>query len=207
MESTGEHALVEQIRTTRNTDLAIDLSDDPKVRAWLDAQGLSIDEAARIQPQYDFEEICIQESSCLCFEGTTQVARATVVSNIMTMNELQGFGAFEVGETKLLRTTPQPGAYFVLLEGKEVMALTPIHENVQLACRDRLVPFDVVWNGYKQGDCRAALIEHDRYYAKQTKGCDDGGCTCATPQPGEGASTVWIGLLGLAVLLGARRYF
>jgi hypothetical protein len=48
----GEDALVERIVRSDNLVRVHELRDDPEVSAWLDSHGLTLDEAARIQPTY-----------------------------------------------------------------------------------------------------------------------------------------------------------
>lgn len=49
LHATGEHALVESVAAQHNTAWIADLSGDPRFVGWLDAHGLALDEAARIQ--------------------------------------------------------------------------------------------------------------------------------------------------------------
>lgn len=48
----GHGALVERVAATRNHAYLPELADDPELSAWLEASGLSLEEAARIQPTY-----------------------------------------------------------------------------------------------------------------------------------------------------------
>lgn len=48
----GRHEVVERVRATRNTATVPELADDPDLVAWLAEAGLTLDEAARIQPWY-----------------------------------------------------------------------------------------------------------------------------------------------------------
>ncbi len=48
----GEHDLVEHIVATRNTATVMELADEPGLARWLETQGLTLTEAARIQPTY-----------------------------------------------------------------------------------------------------------------------------------------------------------
>lgn len=52
--ASGEHTIVEHIVATRNTATVNQLADEPGLAQWLDAQGLTLAEAARIQPSYEF---------------------------------------------------------------------------------------------------------------------------------------------------------
>ena len=52
IERSGRRDLVDRIAMTRNNAFIAELGDDPALRAWLDSVGLSVNEAARIQPTY-----------------------------------------------------------------------------------------------------------------------------------------------------------
>ncbi len=52
MEQTGNEDMVLRIAATRNNAYVPELKDDPEVRQWLTANGVTLDEAARIQPDY-----------------------------------------------------------------------------------------------------------------------------------------------------------
>lgn len=53
IEQSGAEALVSRIASTRNLARIRDLAGDPELGAWLDRHGLTLDEAARIQPEYE----------------------------------------------------------------------------------------------------------------------------------------------------------
>jgi hypothetical protein len=52
LELGGERALVARIRRERNLARVRELADEPRLRAWLAAAGLTLPEAAAIQPVY-----------------------------------------------------------------------------------------------------------------------------------------------------------
>ena len=52
VDRSGRTGIVDHIATTRNNAFIRELTDDPALVAWLETSGLSVDEAARIQPQY-----------------------------------------------------------------------------------------------------------------------------------------------------------
>jgi hypothetical protein len=77
LEIGGQRELVEQIAKTRNNAHVHELAGDVELRAWLDAAGLTLEEAARIQPSYCFLTVA---DVCLCNRsGTGTVALGTVV--------------------------------------------------------------------------------------------------------------------------------
>jgi hypothetical protein len=53
IERSGRTDLVDRIALTRNNGFIPELADDPELRAWLDGAGLTVAEAARIQPSYE----------------------------------------------------------------------------------------------------------------------------------------------------------
>jgi len=53
VDRSGRGDIVDQIAKTRNNAYIRELTDDRKLVAWLDASGLSVSEAARIQPVYE----------------------------------------------------------------------------------------------------------------------------------------------------------
>ena len=57
MARTGQEATVRRIAAANNHVRVMDLADDADVRAWLDTHGLTLEEAARIQPWYEWEPV------------------------------------------------------------------------------------------------------------------------------------------------------
>ena len=80
LEISGQAELVRHIASTDNNARVRKLARLPELRAWLVAAGLSLDEAARIQPEYCFVS---QAQSCFCGEGAgsglSTVAVATII--------------------------------------------------------------------------------------------------------------------------------
>lgn len=52
LDVTGEGELARRVSATRNLAFVRELAGDPALAAWLDAQGLTVAEAARVQPMY-----------------------------------------------------------------------------------------------------------------------------------------------------------
>jgi hypothetical protein len=52
IDRSGRGDLVDRVARTRNNAFIAELAGDPDLRAWLDSVGLTVAEAARIQPQY-----------------------------------------------------------------------------------------------------------------------------------------------------------
>ena len=52
IERSGRRDLVDRVALTRNNAFIAELANDPELRVWLDSVGLTVTEAARIQPTY-----------------------------------------------------------------------------------------------------------------------------------------------------------
>lgn len=72
IEESGERSLVARVANTANNAYVQELAGDPQLLKWLELHGLSLQEAARIQPTYEApscaencrdDELCIQETS------------------------------------------------------------------------------------------------------------------------------------------------
>jgi hypothetical protein len=57
IDRSGRRDLVDRVAATRNNAFIAELADDSALRAWLDSVGLSVTEAARIQPSYPPEPL------------------------------------------------------------------------------------------------------------------------------------------------------
>src|SRR5215510_12906327 len=68
LELGGEGELVRRIARERNNAWVRELGDEPRLLAWLAAAGLTVEEAAAIQPAY-----CAVRSTCVCGEGFSSV--------------------------------------------------------------------------------------------------------------------------------------
>ena len=204
MESTGEHALVARIRTERNNARAVELSDDPQVRQWLVAQGITLDEAARIQPTYDFQDQCIRRTDCFCDPSAAQLAQADFRYGAMTVLKVAGRGAKKAGDTIALKNLQPPtsehGYLFQLDNEGAPIAMLTMSEHAIVRCNGAQVSLDPLLESFDKGRCEQMLIEHDpqlRPYG------DCGGCTCITPPTTQLGSLGLLALLALS-LLGRR---
>jgi hypothetical protein len=66
MDISGQSELVRHVADTNNHGRVRELARLPELRAWLAASGLSLDEAARIQPSYCFVS---EAEACFCHNG------------------------------------------------------------------------------------------------------------------------------------------
>lgn len=91
LETTGEHALVEKIARERNLAYVPELADEPGLAAWLEANGLTLEEAAAIQPAYGY---CASRAEAFC--PTSREAAAIVARVELEDLEARTFRVTEV---------------------------------------------------------------------------------------------------------------
>jgi hypothetical protein len=119
METGGEAALVERIARERNRARIAELADEPRLLAWLAAAGLTVAEAAAIQPSY-----CTTKATCVCDGGFTYIQYPVPAQGVLEAVVTQGrdarveatygdTGGVKVRDQILLATsspgTPAPG--------------------------------------------------------------------------------------------------
>jgi len=78
IERSGRRDLVDRVASTRNNAFIAELANDPELRVWLDSVGLSVTEAARIQPTYAWQEVMtfvVQYDSAWNQRDTSAVSR------------------------------------------------------------------------------------------------------------------------------------
>ena len=62
VDRSGRGDIVDRIAKTRNNAFIHELVDDPELVSWIAASGLSVDEAARIQPQYGPQPVIVVDN-------------------------------------------------------------------------------------------------------------------------------------------------
>lgn len=110
IDRSGRGDIVDKVETTRNNAYIAELADDPALIAWLDSSGLSVAEAARIQPAYDgfpppvYEEgrRGVDSDFALAAVGLGSVSLATAAFNVVKPSYLSGLlgvaaGAMSIG--------------------------------------------------------------------------------------------------------------
>jgi hypothetical protein len=108
IDRSGRKDIVDKVEATRNTAYIAELADDPALIAWLDSSGLSVAEAARIQPAYGGfpdEPIRIQRVDgdfALAAMGLAGASLATSAINIVKPSSASGLlgivaGALSIG--------------------------------------------------------------------------------------------------------------
>lgn len=104
----GRADIVDEVAATRNNAYIAELADDPALIAWLDSSGLSVAEAARIQPQYDgypfpiFENRGVDSDFALASVGLGSFSLATSALNMVKPGYVSGIlgivaGAVSIG--------------------------------------------------------------------------------------------------------------
>lgn len=86
IDRSGRGDIVDKVAATRNNAFIYQLVDDPELVAWLDASGLTVDEAARIQPTYG--------GPLIVETNTDRVSRSYAVLSM-------GLGSVSMGATAL----------------------------------------------------------------------------------------------------------
>jgi MYXO-CTERM domain-containing protein len=139
IERAGGRALVERVRSTANLAYIAELAHDVDLLVWLDRAGLTVEEAARIQPSY----WCTPAELCFCsgwvistetvYEATVQSiddgaggggsggaggASEASISVTYRIDAVHGAGAVEVGA---LVTSGDPGEYVSVSVGERFL--------------------------------------------------------------------------------------
>jgi hypothetical protein len=87
LELSGEAALVRRIASERNHARVLELANEPRLVAWLDAAGLTLNEAARIQPSYCNRE----QTECVCSNRSS-----TLIEAVTTTTPIDGVASARV---------------------------------------------------------------------------------------------------------------
>jgi MYXO-CTERM domain-containing protein len=234
MEATGQGALVSEIARTKNNARVKELADGARVRAWLEAVGLTAAEAARIQPTYDCPP---PESLILCEKiHDATIVRGEIVtrppvtrgewfqtrsqrreepqSNYLRIDEAATSGIGLCGEID------RPGPRYVPIQegalGATVVAslfgagtkciASSIRQSDELSIDElaRLAAMSVE-------DCQAALADHGGALAHEALWPDcrynpeRGGCGRCAAAPAKHDGVAALTAIALVALLAARR--
>lgn len=91
----GETQLVDDVATNANSATIAELSADPRLVRWLDENGLTVEEAGRVQPSYG----PWRAKDCLCVDSTSQwrgvVVTHTIPEEVWTDSE-SGYNEYSV---------------------------------------------------------------------------------------------------------------
>ena len=78
--ATGRGDIVDHIARTRNNAYVPELADEPGLATWLTEHGITLEEAARIQPTYGGEECCTPDECCTFRPFTKPSAQYLMIS-------------------------------------------------------------------------------------------------------------------------------
>jgi len=209
LEASGEAELVQRIARERNNARVSELMDEPRLLAWLDAAGLTLEEAAMIQPSY-----CGDHGNCYCNDRAKGYLEAVVTerdnpagTRTATIHAIYGDvdRGLSVGsevKTSLLAEVDVDvvlrGAYdYQLDDGTKVYAGVSF-QNGRTACD---------WGpSLTRSQYLEAVLSDDcpRYIAEHDDGCDEG-CGCRAASHGGPTSLgILMALLGVVVARRAR---
>jgi hypothetical protein len=108
IERSGRGDLVDRIVETRNNAFIPELADDPDLRAWLDSVGLSVMEAARIQPAYEFppppvpEDQAVKADYALASIVVSGAALTTIGLNLISPSKSTGWAGVIAGSAAII---------------------------------------------------------------------------------------------------------
>lgn len=212
---TGFDDLVERVRRAKNDVRIRELAGDPELLAWLLMVGMTLDEAARVQPSYCF----VPKGECLCSGASSEaVFEGTVVGGKVRVDVLHG-ATTQVKQGDLVTMT-----YEQLVEGDAVLASVrarPVGDagtdagsappSVFLTRLDRALSCGQVSASKKDvieawlaKDCMTSLQSKNPAYGEPS--CDDsaGGCHSSARGPADVAAFVLV-LAGVALIARVTR--
>ncbi|HET6838040.1 MAG TPA: hypothetical protein VFH24_08345 [Gemmatimonadales bacterium] len=104
IERSGRGDLVDRVASIRNNAFIVELADDPELPGWLDSVGLSVAEAARIQPNYgpdlEDEEVSVEYAlSSILVSGTSLT---TVALNLITPSRSTAWAGLVAGSVGVI---------------------------------------------------------------------------------------------------------
>jgi hypothetical protein len=102
IDRSGRRDLVDRVAGTRNNALIRELADDLELRAWLDSVGLSVAEAARIQPFYGLppgepEDQAVSADYALTSILVSGASLTTLGLNLITPSKSTGWAGLIAG--------------------------------------------------------------------------------------------------------------
>lgn len=216
LELGGEHALVKRISDERNHARVRELADEPRLVEWLEAAGLTVEEAAVIQPGYS----CTPAAQCVCSQGwsssplpvpATAVLEVTLVeSDVGRVETVYGTTTFKVGDQlRLAIYGEMAGSRAIVgLDAKDAMA-TVTSGGVTEGSFPAVPLTDGKWQCRAQGGTTATPISSSEF-ARLAMSDDCVATAQATPGLGGGcaesgcSSTSEAGSLGvLFAVVGA----
>ncbi|MEQ9498873.1 MAG: hypothetical protein RIT81_18485 [Deltaproteobacteria bacterium] len=218
----GREDLVERVRSTANNAYVYELADDPELAAWLDENGLTIDEAATIQPSY--EPVCDPKSNCVCqrYYGNVVYATPDTVLEVrvegrgeITILGVTGTATIAVGErvaltifglqSARLGETYLVGRHSDLLGGYYFQSIGVVEDGEFIACAydpELSLRLDaaVAAEAIIAADCDALVVAASADFEGDYG--PDCGCLCSDVGSTTGSPSAFF----LLALLWVRRY-
>jgi hypothetical protein len=220
MELGGERDLVAKIASERNNAYVRELADEPALLAWLEAAGLTVAEAAAIQPAY-----CELVTNCICGGDFSHIdypvpARGVIEGVVQANGKLRIDRTY--GDVLGMQIGSEVAIANELTAGKIVVApvdsaSAPIHGIVldqqnEYTCHSQGVDStpalgaDDFARAVMANDCAGELRAQSSEWNRNScdgeiqPGNDEGGCTT-----GAGAEAASVGILLALVTALARR--
>jgi MYXO-CTERM domain-containing protein len=211
LDASGEPSLVERIARQRNHARVAELANEPRLVAWLDAAGLSLEEAAQIQPSY-----CFDRRGCVCdgrasgyFEVSTSDApkSGVVTARVEAIHGTPSEDKLQIGDEVRVEVGPSVELGTELV----VSGYAAHYEQGEPIFRGTTFPYscgggspELSKEQYLQAvladDCEAKLDA----FGDWDPPCD--GCGCRAVGPGSATSWgVVAALLGLAISRRMQR--
>ena len=212
LELGGERELVQRIARERNNARVVELADEPRLVAWLDAAGLTLGEAALIQPAY-----CgLADASCVCSNRATgylEVSTTTYPRDGLALAEVKVIhgvvdAGIEVGSEIQVESYASDVPVQMVVQGiagRELDGGTPVYRGIQLGADGR---YSCGWSGpitkqqYLQAVQAQNCPETLESFESWKNECDDG-CGCRAVGRAQPSPTgILLALLGVVL---ARR--
>jgi MYXO-CTERM domain-containing protein len=224
IEVSGHGELVQHVAEHRNNARVAELASCSELRAWLASSGLTLEEAARIQPSYCHET---RAEQCFCnwhasrdgavIIGTVLepeslgMVRVRVeriegpIANLSVGDEITANGTSAPGELALFKASPNNDGGTSVWEVGYDWSVTP--ETVTCSTdfgREHPVPTDLAIAALRseQTECVALLAAQDVRWKGSR--CEDGGCGCRVLS-GAADAPAFTALAVLSALLAYRR--
>ncbi len=206
IEASGGAGYVQAVARTSNHATVRELAGDRELTAWLQANGLTVEEAARIQPNYG--ATCSQPSACICggdyrpYVTTGVVVDRVADASFATVRSSMGERAasFAVGSTLAWNEVDAEGRFLLgFLSGgasEYAEVFLRVSEDGEVSCGALSVPVDVAVSAMSSGRCEQHLVDRDEDWKTDCSGCSAVG----------GSSSGWfIAVLGVSWMVRRRR--
>ena len=108
IDRSGRSDIVNKVAATRNNAYIRELADDPALIAWLDSSGLSVAEAARIQPAYGGDDVIIDnddhvaDADAIAAIGLSSFSLASAAVNVVKPSYFSGFLGIVAGTASII---------------------------------------------------------------------------------------------------------